>query len=70
MQVDEESGFKTNSILCMPIKNAQGNVIGVSQLVNKLDGTPFNKNDENLFEVRNVHIFQKWRIHVAALTAV
>ena len=35
----------------MPIRNAQGRVIGVSQLVNKKDGTPFNKNDENLFEV-------------------
>lgn len=36
----------------MPIKNAQGKVIGVSQLINKQDGTPFNKNDENFFEVR------------------
>lgn len=36
----------------MPIKNAGSNVIGVAQLVNKLDGTAFNKNDENLFEVR------------------
>ncbi len=36
----------------MPIKNALGKVIGVSQLVNKLDHTTFNKNDENLFEVR------------------
>jgi len=35
----------------MPIKNAQGNVTGVAQLTNKLDKTPFNKNDENLFEV-------------------
>ena len=35
----------------MPIKNSQGQVIGVSQFVNKLDGTPFDKNDENLFEV-------------------
>lgn len=35
----------------MPIKNAQGKVIGVTQLINKLDGSIFNKNDENLFEV-------------------
>ncbi|XP_064594905.1 dual 3',5'-cyclic-AMP and -GMP phosphodiesterase 11-like isoform X2 [Liolophura sinensis] len=49
--VDELQGnFRTHSILCMPIKNACGQVIGVSQLVNKLDQTPFNKNDENLFE--------------------
>jgi len=35
----------------MPIKNAQGQVIGVTQLINKLDATAFNKNDENLYEV-------------------
>ncbi|XP_052771551.1 dual 3',5'-cyclic-AMP and -GMP phosphodiesterase 11-like isoform X2 [Mya arenaria] len=47
---DEESGFRTRSILCMPIKNAEGRVVGVSQLINKKDGTSFTKNDENLFE--------------------
>lgn len=35
----------------MPIKNAHGKVIGVTQLINKLDGSIFKKNDENLFEV-------------------
>lgn len=53
-QVDEETNYKTKSILCMPIKNAQGRVIGVAQLINKLDGTSFNKNDQNLFEVINL----------------
>lgn len=52
-QVDEETKYKTKSILCMPIKNAQGRVIGVAQLINKLDGSSFNKNDQNLFEVIN-----------------
>ena len=47
------SGFKHKSILCMPIKNSCGKIIGVSQLVNKLNGNPFTTNDENLFEVRN-----------------
>ena len=37
----------------MPISNAQGCVVGVAQFVNKLDGTAFNRNDENLFEVTN-----------------
>nr|KAG5710172.1 hypothetical protein BaRGS_006691 [Batillaria attramentaria] len=47
---DQQTGFKTKSILCMPIKNVAGKVIGVIQLVNKMDNTTFNKNDENLFE--------------------
>lgn len=39
----------------MPIKISRGQVIvGVAQLINKLDGMPFNKNDENLFEVSTV----------------
>ena len=50
-KADVQTGFQTKSILCMPIKNAEGRVIGVSQLINKKDGTPFTKNDENLFEV-------------------
>jgi GAF domain-containing protein len=48
---DNPSGFKHKSILCMPIRNASRKIIGVSQLINKLNGRPFNKNDENLFEV-------------------
>lgn len=55
LQADEQTGFKTKSILCMPIKNAEGRVMGVSQLINKKDGTPFTKNDENLFEVHVVY---------------
>ncbi|KAH9492518.1 Dual 3',5'-cyclic-AMP and -GMP phosphodiesterase 11 [Bulinus truncatus] len=49
-EVDAGTDFRTKAILCMPIKNINGKVIGVIQLVNKLDGTAFNKNDENLFE--------------------
>jgi len=51
-----------------PIKNAKRQVVGVAQLVNKLDGTPFNKNDENLFEafaifcgmgISNTHVYEQ-----------
>ena len=50
--VDQDSPqFKHQSILCMPIKNSERTIIGVAQLINKINGTPFNKNDENIFEV-------------------
>ncbi|CAD5116850.1 DgyrCDS5694 [Dimorphilus gyrociliatus] len=67
-KVDDETDFKTKSILCIPIKNAQDQVIGISQMVNKLDGTAFNKNDENLMEafaifcgmgIHNTHMYEK-----------
>ncbi|XP_065684457.1 dual 3',5'-cyclic-AMP and -GMP phosphodiesterase 11 isoform X1 [Hydra vulgaris] len=48
--VDGGSDFKTKTILCMSIKNSKGEIIGVVQLLNKMDGKPFNQNDESLFE--------------------
>lgn len=36
-QVDRESGFVTKSILCMPITNTRGEVIGAYQTINKFD---------------------------------
>lgn len=34
-QVDQQNGYRTCSLLCMPIFNAEGELIGVTQLVNK-----------------------------------
>ncbi|XP_071829696.1 dual 3',5'-cyclic-AMP and -GMP phosphodiesterase 11-like isoform X4 [Apostichopus japonicus] len=53
-QVDMDTGFHTKQMLCMPIKNASGAIEGVSLLVNKLDGSPFNKNDEDMFEAFSI----------------
>lgn len=50
VSIDQNSSFQHKSILCMPIKDGHGRIIGVSQLINKKDGRVFNKNDENLFE--------------------
>ncbi|KAG1659915.1 Dual 3',5'-cyclic-AMP and -GMP phosphodiesterase 11 [Nymphon striatum] len=52
--VDKSTNFRTRSILCMSIKNSANKIIGVSQLINKLNGCPFNKNDENLFEAFSI----------------
>lgn len=45
----------------MPIRNAASKIVGVSQLINKLNRTPFNKNDEYLFEVKKFlyYVFSK-----------
>jgi signal transduction histidine kinase len=45
--VDLRSGYRTRSILCMPMKNPQGVIIGVIQVLNKADG-PFTSDDESL----------------------
>jgi adenylate cyclase len=46
--VDEETGYRTRSILCGPIKNLGGETVGVIQVINKRTG-PFCKPDEELF---------------------
>jgi sigma-B regulation protein RsbU (phosphoserine phosphatase) len=47
---DKRSGFKTKSILCVPMIH-QNNVIGVMLLMNRLDGHPFMEDDKRLFTI-------------------
>lgn len=46
--VDKRTGYKTQSILCVPIRNAKGELIGVAQALNKKNGK-FSKQDQELF---------------------
>lgn len=50
--VDEKSGYITKSVLCVPIKHLDGQVIGVVQFVNKTEpqGAAFDKQDEARIE--------------------
>ena len=45
--VDLKTGYRTKTILCMPIKNNNQQIIGAFQVLNKVNGT-FTKNDEDL----------------------
>uniref|UniRef100_A0A8C7YSW7 Phosphodiesterase n=1 Tax=Oryzias sinensis TaxID=183150 RepID=A0A8C7YSW7_9TELE len=46
--VDDSTGFRTRNILCFPIKDENDEVIGVAELVNKMNGPWFNRFDEDL----------------------
>ena len=48
-EVDKKTGFRTRSILSLPIKNQQGVVFAVAQLLNRIDGQPFDQDDEIRF---------------------
>ena len=48
-EVDRESGYRTRSVLCMPIKDHQQRVFAVAQLLNKVDGGAFSVDDEHRF---------------------
>jgi len=47
--VDEQTGFDTRMVLCVPIVNRQGDIIGVTEVINKKKGA-FDKEDENLLK--------------------
>jgi adenylate cyclase len=47
--IDKQTGYRTRTILCMPIRNREGKKLGVTQVVNKHNG-PFTKNDERKLE--------------------
>jgi signal transduction histidine kinase/putative methionine-R-sulfoxide reductase with GAF domain len=46
-KVDETTGYVTRNILCQPIRNVQGDIIGVIQVLNRVQGN-FTDEDENL----------------------
>ena len=46
-EVDKKTGYQTRSILCIPMRNRRGQVIGVFQVLNKRDGE-FTPLDEQL----------------------
>ncbi len=47
--IDEQTGFTTRNILCVPIKTVKGEIIGVAQTLNKRGGR-FTKQDLTLLE--------------------
>ncbi|OHT14361.1 3'5'-cyclic nucleotide phosphodiesterase family protein [Tritrichomonas foetus] len=51
---DSESGYRTKSILSVPIYNYRGEIIGVTEMVNKLDNRPFGQWDAKMIQIFNV----------------
>ena len=47
-EVDRISGFKTKSILCVPMRNVNGQTIGVLEAINRPDNTSFSTQDISL----------------------
>ncbi|XP_069770242.1 dual 3',5'-cyclic-AMP and -GMP phosphodiesterase 11A-like isoform X2 [Narcine bancroftii] len=51
-EIDKLAGYKTKSILCMPIQNCDGEIIGVAQAINKNPaGVPFTEDDEKVLQM-------------------
>ena len=52
---DKKTGFFTRSILCVPVRNKDGKVIGVTQVLNKRGG-PFTASDEERLQAFTAQI--------------
>ena len=53
-EVDKKSGYRTNNMLCMPMRNRDGKIIGVFQMLNKKGG-PFTTQDEEFINALSIH---------------
>ncbi|XP_026149882.1 dual 3',5'-cyclic-AMP and -GMP phosphodiesterase 11A [Mastacembelus armatus] len=49
-EADQASGFHIRSVLCVPIWNRTHQIIGVAEILNRLDRKTFNDADQRLFE--------------------
>lgn len=66
-EIDRHTGYRTRNILCVPIRNKSGQVIGVTQVLNK-HGGDFDAEDQRLLEgmtqqaaaaLENARLFEK-----------
>ncbi|MCM8829775.1 MAG: ATP-binding protein [Candidatus Omnitrophica bacterium] len=48
---DKKSHFKTKSILAVPLIGKKGKLLGVLEVLNRRDGKPFDKEDEELMKI-------------------
>jgi len=66
---DQRSGFRTRTMLCMPMRNRQGEIIGVFQIINKKNGV-FDHEDELFLEAFSEHAalaIENARLYLASL---
>ncbi|MFN3476788.1 MAG: ATP-binding protein [Candidatus Methylomirabilales bacterium] len=49
-EVDRQTGYRTRTILCMPVRHKDGRVVGVLQVLNKKRGV-FNQDEEGLLKI-------------------
>ncbi|MBI2191104.1 MAG: SpoIIE family protein phosphatase [Planctomycetes bacterium] len=53
---DRKTGYRTRSVLCLPITSTDGKLIAVVQVLNKKTGPVFDEQDENLLAALGAHV--------------
>lgn len=57
--IDLQTGYKTYSILCMPIVDSNSDVVGVAQIINKCSGEKDNI-ESHKFTEQDILVFKKY----------
>ncbi|XP_055547758.1 dual 3',5'-cyclic-AMP and -GMP phosphodiesterase 11-like isoform X3 [Wyeomyia smithii] len=72
-EIDVQTGYRTKALLCMPIKDGSGDVVGVAQVINKQGDQCFTAYDEKVFAaylqfcgigLRNAQLYEKSQLEV------
>jgi signal transduction histidine kinase len=53
-EIDHRSGYTTHTVLCMPLRNRESQIVGVFQLLNKRTGH-FGPEDESFLDALSIH---------------
>jgi sigma-B regulation protein RsbU (phosphoserine phosphatase) len=67
---DKRFGYRTQALLCMPIRHKDGNIVGVIQLLNKRLGGVFTAEDQEFLEKLSGHMamaLENARLHKTAI---
>jgi len=52
---DKQTGYRTKSVLCLPISNMDGDLVGVIQCLNKKGDVPFDEHDQKFLGTLGSH---------------
>lgn len=67
-EVDKKTGYKTRSILCIPVTDSKGNVIGAYQAINKMDcESGFDSADMKRLSLAAVYCGKTLESHILSL---
>ena len=67
---DKKFGYRTRSLMCMPIRHKNGEIVGVIQLLNKQPNGAFTAEDQDFLDKLSGHMamaLENARLHRAAL---
>ncbi len=55
-EFDRATGYTTRSVLCVPMKNVKGRILGVIQILNRAGGKAFGPEDEEMLSALGSHV--------------